>query len=102
MERLDIIPKPEADVPPNLQNVIQSNVEQQKEESKITLDDLLTRKTILLGDQEISPNLVQKANAGDLKALGDLESSLRRYNKTVSDTVKIVSDDPDGMKIYKT
>ena len=94
MERLDIIPKPEANVPPNLQNVIQSNVEQQKEESKITLDDLLTRKTILLGDQEVSPNLVQKANAGDLKALGDLESSLRRYNKTVSDQVKIVSDDP--------
>ena len=47
-----------------------------------------------MGDQEISPNLVQKANAGDLKALGDLESSLRKYNKTVSDQVKIVSDDP--------
>jgi len=93
MSELNIIPQPEANVPPSLKNVVQQNVEEQQEEANITLDDLLTRKTVLLGDQEISPNLVQKANAGDIDSIASLESSLRKFNKSIS-KVKIASDDP--------
>jgi hypothetical protein len=101
-----IVPNPKANVTPDIKPLVEESVatqEQQRLGKQVTPESILSGETIEINGEEISPNLVAKANQGDIDALSEIESIARSFKKErqepiVAKAPEVFANDPQASK----
>ena len=82
----DIFPNPKANVGPDIKEVVQEDLASQEVEAKVTYDTILSGQTTEVNGEEINPNIVQRANQGDIESISEIEF--------LANTAKKAKDEP--------
>jgi hypothetical protein len=101
-----IVPNPQANVTPEIKPLVEESVATQEQErlgKQVTPESILSGETIEINGEEISPNIVAKANQGDIDALSEIESMARSAEKQKQEPIiakapEVFANDPQSSK----
>ena len=102
----NIVPNPEANVTSDIKKDVDESVDTQvseRDNKNVTYESIVSGDTIELNGEEISPNLVQRANQGDVDAMTEIESMARSAEKQKQEPIvakapEIFPNDPQASK----